>query len=251
MQKKRILLYCIAFVLIAVLLFSAFKILKRYYDYENAKEYYDNKQKQYVTQVVDENVANDETEKTSLPIKVDFSGLISENSDIVGWIYSPDTPINYPVVQSNNNSKYLNIGLDGKYLINGTNFVDFRNYEIGIDENYIIYGHNMRNKTMFGTIDDYRSQSYYDSHPSLYFLTPDRNYRIDLIAGKQVLYNDFIYQTAPISDEFHSHVKNIIKNSLFKSNVEYTSGDKIITLSTCTDNSGKYRFIVIGKFVEI
>jgi len=249
MRKRRILLLSIALVLIITILFSAYKLLKLYFDYENAKNFYKEKQEQYVTYVSKEE--NTTETDDSAPVKVDFEKLIAENSDVVGWIYCEGTPINYPIVQGENNSKYLHLGINNKYLISGTNFLDFRNYEIGIDENYIIYGHNMRNKTMFGTIDDYRSQSYYEKHPSIYYLTPQQNYRIDLIAGKQVLYNDFIYQTAPISSKFHSHVSDIVKNSTFKSDIKYNPGENIVTLSTCTDNSGKYRFVLIGKFVEI
>lgn len=251
MNKSKILLSVIAVALVVVLAFSVFKLVQRFADYNKAEELYAEKQEQYIESTPEMSASEDEVASEKPPITVDFKGLLAENSDIVGWIYSADTPINYPVVQSTNNSTYLKLGINGEYLISGTNFVDFRNHKTGVDENYIIYGHNMKNQSMFGTIDNYRQQSYYDKHPVMYYLTPEKNYRIDLFAGKVVPYNDLIYQTSPTSDVFSNHVKKIIENSYFKTSVEYTKGDKIVTLSTCTDNSGKTRYILIGKLVEL
>ena len=225
-------------------------LIKRFGDYNNANKHYTQKQEKY-TEIVSLPEQTKELEREKSPITVDFKNLLKENKDIVGWIYSPNTPINYPVVQTGDNYKYLKLGLNGKYLISGTNFVDFRNSDVGVDENYIIYGHNMKNQSMFGTVDNYLNQSYYDEHPTMYYLTPETNWRIDIIAGKVVPFDDMIYSTNSASDYFAKHIENIIKNSYFKSKTKYSLGDKIVTLSTCTDNSGKSRYILIGKFVEI
>ena len=81
---------------------------------------------------------------------VDFSLLKQENEDIVGWIYCEGTPISYPVVQSGDNQYYLHRLINGEYNIAGSIFMDYRNNAELEDNNTIIYGHNMKNNTMFG-----------------------------------------------------------------------------------------------------
>lgn len=250
MKKNKLILLAISVILTITLVFSSAMLVKRFSEYNDANELYEQKQEQYI-EVVSEKEETDAKVTQKPPISVDFEGLLKENQDVVGWIYSKGTPINYPVVQTGDNATYLKLGINKQYLISGTNFVDFRNYDVGVDENYIIYGHNMKNQSMFGTVDNYRNQSYYDKHPTMYYLTPDKNWRIDIIAGKIVPFDDMIYSTASNSPNFTKHVQNIIKNSTFKSKTEYTPGDKIVTLSTCSDNAGKTRFILIGKLIEM
>lgn len=249
-MKNKILLNSIVVILVLTIIVSSYMLIKRFLDYDNANKHYAKKQEQY-TEIISLPEEIEETEKEKPPITVDFKNLLKENNEVVGWLYCDDTPINYPVVQSGDNNTYLKSGLDNKYLISGTIFTDFRNSEPGFDENYIIYGHNMRNSSMFGTIDNYSSQSYYEKHPYLYFLTPEANYKIKALAGKVVPYNDKIYQIKPDTDEFYNHLEGIIKNSSFKSDFDYNRGDKIVTLSTCTNNSDRTRYVLIGKLVEL
>ena len=118
--------------------------------------------------IIPDETDSDDTEPpkaTELPISIDFDSLLSRNKDVIGWLYCPDTVINYPVVQGENNDQYLRKDLDGKYLVSGTLFADYRNGALGEDANYIIYGHNMKNGTMFSLLAKYKQQSYYDKHP--------------------------------------------------------------------------------------
>ena len=248
-MKKNIFLSLITIVLVVTLVFSSCMLVKRFFDYNNANTYYEEKQEQY-TEIVSLPEQTKEIEKEKLPITVNFEGLLKENKDIIGWLYLPDSPINYPVVQASNNSEYLYKGINGQYLISGTIFADFRNREIGVDENFIMYGHNMKNQTMFGVIDNYSSQSFYEKNPIIYYLTPNKNYKIQILAGKIVPFNDEIYTTSPKTDAFGKHIKSIVDSCDLKTEVKYDIGDKIITLSTCTDNSGKTRYILIGKYTE-
>lgn len=98
------------------------------------------------------------------PIKVDFERLQEENKDIIAWLYCPDTEINYPVVQSKDNEYYLRRLLDGTWNIAGTLFMDYRNAADCSDLHTIIYGHNMKNNTMFGSLPKYSKQEYYEEH---------------------------------------------------------------------------------------
>ena len=187
-------------VLAIVFAVSAFQTIKISYDYKTADKVNASLQEQFTKQTNDyykPAVDSITEEKTSIPINVDFDELKKENKDIIGWIYCPDTPINYPVVKGKDNNQYLRTGLDGKYLFSGTIFCDYRSKDIGTESNYIIYGHNLKNSTMFGTLVKYKEQEYYDAHPIMYFLTPESNYIIELFAGTVVKNNSEIYQPNP------------------------------------------------------
>ncbi len=181
------------------------------------------------------------------PIEVDFAGLTSQYPDVVGWIYSEGTEINYPVAQGKDNNQYLRHLLSGKYNTSGTIFVDYRNGEVGTDDNYVIYGHNMKNSSMFGSLVKYKKQSYYDEHPYLYFLTPEKSYKIELIAGMVTLKTSNAYSVNfENAEQLEAYIASAIKKSTFKSNVAYTPGDKLVTLSTCSYEYDNARYVVIG-----
>lgn len=239
-KQLRITLIAILTVVFAV---SAFQIIKTTHDYKTADKANTELQERFVQEIQPTN----EEEKIQIPISIDFDALKQENSDIIGWIYCPDTPINYPVVKGKDNNQYLRADLKGKYLVSGTLFADYRNGNVGEDSNYIVYGHNMKNSTMFGTLVKYKEQSYYDTHPILYFLTPDDNYVIELCAGAVVKRDSNIYLPTP--DE--NTVESIISKSTFKSTVKIEKGENIITLSTCSYEFNNARYVLMGKLKKI
>ncbi len=243
-QKVRSVLIAILAVIFAV---SAFHIIKITHDYKTADKANSELQKRFVQEVEPITEPLDTEETIQVPISIDFDALKKENSDIVGWIYCPDTPINYPVVKGKDNNQYLRADLKGKYLVSGTIFTDYRNGEVGEDPNYIVYGHNMKNATMFGTLVKYKEQPYYNSHPVLYFLTPEANYIIELCAGAVVKRDSDIYQPIPKDDT----IADIIVSSTFVSNVELAAGETIITLSTCSYEFNNARYVVIGRLTRI
>ena len=243
-QKPRIILIVILTVVFAV---SAFHIIKITHDYKTADKTNIEIREQFVQMIEPTTESTAENEKIQTPICIDFDALKQENNDIIGWIYCPDTPINYPVVKGKDNNQYLRADLKGKYLVSGTIFADYRNNEVGEDKNYIVYGHNMKNSTMFGTLVKYKKQSYYDAHPTLYFLTPEHNYIIELIAGAVVKRDSDIYQTAPTDNT----IADIMAKSTFNSAVEIGNGENIITLSTCSYEFNNARYVVIGKLKKI
>lgn len=243
-KKLRTTLIIILSVIFAV---SAFHIIKITHDYKTADKTNIEIREQFVQMIEPTTESTAENEKIQMPICIDFDALKQENNDIIGWIYCPDTPINYPVVKGKDNNQYLRADLKGKYLVSGTIFADYRNNEVGEDKNYIVYGHNMKNSTMFGTLVKYKDQTYYDSHPILYFLTPERNYIIELIAGAVVKRDSDIYQTAPADNT----IADIMAKSTFNSAVEIGNGENIITLSTCSYEFNNARYVVVGKLKKI
>lgn len=239
-----------------ILIFASYMAIKEVREYEEAEQLYEELQEEYVETKPTEDTEPDETpEQTepieAAPITVDFTSLLEQNSDIVGWIYCPDTPINYPVVQAEDNDRYLRRDLNGKYLVSGTVFVDYRNGAIGEDANYIVYGHNMKDGSMFSSLAKYKEQSYHDEHPILYYLTPNGDYKIELYAGIVVKRDALIYVPNPDEAEFTEFLRNAKDKSTFKSDVEMTENDTLITLSTCSYEYNNARYIVIGKLNKL
>lgn len=235
-----------------ILVFASYMAIKEVQEYKDAEQLYENLQEEFVEKTSTEDTEPGETtEQTepieAAPITVDFISLLEQNSDIVGWIYCPDTPINYPVVQAEDNDRYLRRDLNGKYLVSGTVFVDYHNREIGEDENYIVYGHNMKDGSMFSSLAKYKEQSYYDEHPVLYYLTPNGDYKIELFAGIVVKRDALVYVPNPDEAEFTEFLRNAKDKSTFQSDVEITENDTLITLSTCSYEYNNARYIVIGK----
>lgn len=249
---KRKICIALAVVFAAVFVFSAVNLYLTIADYQQAENLYNDVQEQYVGNpiTVPSSPEQPDAPKEEL-IAVDFEGLLSANSDVVGWLYVPDTEINYPVVQAEDNQTYLHKGLNGKYLRSGTIFADYRNGLPMQDRNYIIYGHSMKNGSMFGKLLHYKKQAYYDKHPVWYYLTPEQNYRVELFAGRVVKTNHIIYQVNADDSEFSEYLQKSIEESTFQSDVKVTDSDAIVTLSTCSYEFDQARYVVLGKLVPI
>ena len=187
------------------------------------------------------------------PVVVDFDGLVARCSDTTAWLYCPNTVINYPVVSGTDNAYYQHIDIDGNYSAYGTLFTDCNSINgFPNDENNIIYGHHMRDGKMFACLIDYKSQSYYDSHPVFYLNTPEANYRVEVFAGYVTsMYSDAYRLSFENDDIFTEWINNAISQSFFTSDVEIKPGDKILTLSTCTYDYDEARFVLHGKMIRI
>ena len=185
-------------------------------------------------------------------ISVDFDSLIKENQDVVAWIYSENTPINYPVVQSHDNDYYLRRLLDHSYNIAGSIFMDYRNSPDFSDFNTIIYGHNLKTDTMFGSLKEYSSQEYYEKHSEIYLSTPQGDYVIELISAFRTDIDDDIYILPQNEKELEDLYHRVVEGSNFHADSSFEEGDRLITLSTCSDYGDEdVRYILIGKLLSI
>ena len=193
----------------------------------------------------------DNTEREKAPISVDFDALQEKNSDIIAWLYSADTPINYPVVQSDDNNYYLRRLTDGTYNTNGTLFMDFRDAADFSGFNTIIYGHRMKSKAMFGTLPGYLEQEYYEQHPTMYLLTPDKSFKLELVSCFILRSDSDIYAPLDTDEEKAAFLEKISENSTFKTNTEYSINDRFVCLSTCTYEYEGARLMIVGRLVEI
>ncbi len=255
-MKKETLIKIIYVVLVAVFAVSAFNIGRIYYGYSKADNTYAEIQNEYIERNNAQYIPESETDKENIitkanetPVTVDFGSLINRNKDVIGWLYCPDTVINYPVVQGEDNDRYLRKGIDGEYLVSGTLFADYRNGKLSEDANFIIYGHNMKNDTMFGMLTQYKQQSFYDQHPIMYYLTPDADYKIELFAGLVIKRDDEIYLFNKSKTEFSEMINGYREKSTFISDVELEYNDIIVTLSTCSYEFDNARFVVIGRLI--
>jgi len=196
-------------------------------------------------------VGSDEPADRS-PISIDFGALAQRSDDVIGWLYLPETAINYPVVQGYDNDYYLDHFLDGSPNVGGSLFADYTCPDDFSGQNTIIYGHNMRDGSMFALVDDYSEQEFYDAHPVMYLNTPQQNYRVDFFAGFTTDPESFVYVTAFATEgDFAAYLNTVRLYSDFASPVEVSGTDRIITLSTCTYSAEDVRFVLFGKLAEI
>ena len=182
---------------------------------------------------------------------VDFSKLKEVSSNVVAWISVDGTSINYPVVQTDNNSYYLDHYINDKYSLNGWIFMDFRNSSDMSDDNTVIYGHNLLNKTAFGTLENLFTKKWLNkSNHEIVILTENKKYTY-LIFSVYVSDPEVYYLQTDIYDEAlrEEFVNTIKSRSTVKLDTTVTKDDRIITLSTCTDGSTKRR-VVHAKLIN-
>ena len=159
-RKSKVLWFVLILLVVAIFVFSLYKIISSLYDYSESSKTYDNLTADIITPNIP-GLPEDIVTTESAPITVDFDSLIEQNGDVVGWLFCENTPINYPVLQSSDNNYYLRKMINKKYNIAGSIFMDYRSQSDMSSLNTIVYGHNMKNDTMFGTFTEYKKQSYY------------------------------------------------------------------------------------------
>lgn len=186
------------------------------------------------------------------PIDVDFELLRSENPDVVGWIYCPDTEVNYPVLQSEDNNYYLRRRSDGVHQTAGSIFADYRNSADLSDENVVLYGHNMKNGTMFALLPHYARQEFYEAHPVWYLLTPTANYKVELFAGFVTSTKSPVYSAQrEMTGDGRPVTDRAWEDSDFRGVDPPQEGDRTLTLSTCSYEFSDARYVVLGILREL
>ena len=241
----------------AIFLFSGYKVCNYYYEARQSSIVTDDLIGKAV-EIVQDIQPESNTEFSLIaepteysPITVDFSILQAENEDIIAWIYCEDTPINYPIVQSEDNSYYLRRLTDGSWNMAGTLFLDYRCKADFSDSTSIVYGHNMKNDSMFGILPNYAEQSYFDEHPTMYLLTPETDYRVDLFAGYVTPSDSEAYQLQFSEDEKQQFIEQAKEQSDFTADVEVSADDCLLVLSTCSYEYSDARYVLIGKLTEL
>ena len=178
---------------------------------------------------------------------IDFPVLQSINPEVVGWIDFPGLTVSYPVVQGENNQIYLKRTFRGEHNAAGAIFMDNRNCKDLTDQNTVIYGHNMKNGSMFGMLKRYQDETFYQDHPYFYYYTQEDIYRCDIVGIYSVQADISEYPvTFKNDEEYAGYQKKVLKRSLIKTPTEVAPADRLITLSTC-NNKESTRFVVQAK----
>ena len=195
--------------------------------------------------------AETEPPDTTVWPEVDFEALREINSQVVGWIYIEGTAINYPVVRGTDNSYYLDRLFDGTKNKAGSIFMDYRNSPDLSDRNTVLYGHHLQSGAMFHDIVLYKDQSFYEEHPTALLMTPEGNYKIQLVAGYVTDMNSDAWKMEFESDvEFALWLEQGIIQSTFRSTVRPTARDRVVTFSTCTYEYNDARYVLVGIIQE-
>ncbi len=178
---------------------------------------------------------------------LNLSALGEVNEDVLGWILIPDTPISYPVVQGEDNDYYLNHTWDNRRSSVGAIFLECRSSPDLSDFNTIIYGHRMGNGTMFHSLHEYKTQSYWQEHPYIYLADGSGVWRYDIFASYEVAVDQSTYRLVFPDEEIkETFVQECTARSVLDTGIVPTIQDKVLTLSTCTGRGHETRWVVQG-----
>ncbi len=192
---------------------------------------------------------------------VTFESLKQANKDFEAWLVMPGANISLPVVQANDNSKYLNTGFNGKWLSGGTAFIDAGNKNpFTEDMNTTIYGHNMRDGSMFGSVKNYKNAEVFKKNPFIYVYTENENYvyKIYSVFLTSAVKSDdngyvfgYTFKNLSSDENFMSYMEEVKMRSFYNTGVDYQAGDQLLTLSTCDRTVMKNgRLVVVARLIR-
>ena len=247
-------------IMVALLVTGCFAGMMFYKQYANAKESASSFEELQEQVKGTEEVPNTDSETSStesLPAETEptvfdkYQPLYEQNNDMVGWIFIEGTEVNYPVMQTPDNPDYyLKHSFEKKWSDYGVPYVD-EGCTVGTSNNLVIYGHNMKNGSMFNGLVQYKSKEFFETHPIICFDTIDAPGQYQVVAA--FCYNtnkeSFKYNKHTDMDEaeFAEYVSNCKKRSIYDTGISAEYGDMLITLSTCEYTYTNGRFVVVAK----
>lgn len=271
--RKIIFLLCIAVIIVALCV-----IIPYYIESYMSKNEYADLSKEYSSAPISSSSskpAPSSSSSSSAPLQLpNFDSFLKKNKETAGWISLPACNINYPVVQTSNNTKYLTIDFNGNPNKHGAPFLDYRNHTkpSNLSRNLIIYGHNMGDGTMFGGLENYAKKGmyskdasyldFYNKNPILIFSTLYENSEWKIFAvfattGDYTLKNSMYYQRTIFSsdNDFNQYISKINARSFITSKVDVKPSDTLLTLSTCNYdypnvNGDHARLVVVARKVR-
>lgn len=240
-KKYRVLLFVI-FILICLigLIYSLTNIINWKKDVDDNKD---------IVEEIKENITIDEEDDS---IKIDFKSLKEQNSDVIAYIKVNGTNIDYVVVKGNDNSYYLKHNFNKEYNIAGWIFADYHNKFDETDKNIVIFGHNTKDGSMFGTLKNVLDNSWQENKDNLEItlITEKGQYKYQVFSTYSITPEDYYINTIFNSDDEYSKFINKIKSrSNYDYNVEVDSNDKVLTLSSCIGD-GKKRVVLHGILIK-
>ena len=244
MKINKILLLSAALVLVAVIGYSGYQLQDINRGYAQEAQMHSRVLRLRPTPRVDPAAPNENRE---------ILDLQAEFSDVVGWLSIPNTRIDYPFVQGKDNDFYLHLDLDQNWAAAGTIFMDYRNRPDFSDFSTILFGHHMRNGSMFAALQRFDDPAFFQANDTGTIFLADKTYEIRFMAFAVIEPNDVvIYNPVISSDEdkiaFLEHVRSTAR---YYRDINATANDRIITLSTCNYEFYNARMVLVGMLTEI
>lgn len=180
----------------------------------------------------------------------DLSEMQKINNEIIGWVKIDDTHIDYPIMQSNDNAKYLSRNYKGEFATMGSVFADYRNNKLN-DSFSIIYAHRMKDGLMFSDIVKYNEKDYFGSHLTGKVYTDNKKYDLKVIGFSVAnVANASFYEVDRYKNDSMAAFSSLLKEMKYTSDEFVTVGDKLLLLSTCDTNARYKRDVLLVKLVE-
>ncbi len=238
---KKLLYMASVVLLIGIMLISSYFIFKELKGNNEQEKVFEE-----LTEIIEKSNDNEESKER------DLQQLYKINNDFVGWLDIENTTISYPIMQTKNNPNYyLKRDFYKKYSSYGTPYIS-EQCNIYESDNLIIYGHHMKNKAMFGTLENYKSEEYYKNHKIITFETLEKNRKYEIFAVfKTVAYSNngfkyYNFTNSQNNEEYKSFINKCKELSFYETNKEPKYGDKLITLSTCEYSNKNGRLVVVA-----
>jgi len=232
----------------AVFIFSSSRLAWNFYQMAAGSSAYEDIRQEVVEEVFFPEIAEEKEAFSTLAI--DFDTLFGINTDIIGWLYMPDTPVSYPLLQGRDNHLYLNTTFDKRSNVLGSIFMDYRNNAEFSDINTIIYGHNTTNDSMFGSLKKFKEQSYADERLEFHVIRADEVRVYEIFSIYEILATSDTYTIGFQSAEsYEEYIREITSRSVVSVGSP-PDLESIVTLSTCTGGDRAMRLVIHGKFID-
>lgn len=230
-KGKKIISRIITIVCLTVFIYASHGLISVYLDYKQNRTMLNDVQETYYNVASAETI---ETDSQSNGVRSGFDALLEQNENVVGWITIDGTQIDYPILQSDNNVDYLTENYNGKQSIAGSIFLDYRNDISTTDLNTIIYGHRMKDGSMFQDLIKYLDEDFFKAHQTFTYDTLYESYEAEIFAVYNTLI-DFNYIETDFASEteYAELLQQMQDKSRFTTDVDLDADDQIITLSTC------------------
>lgn len=191
-----------------------------------------------------------EAEAEAYASPIDFEALAEVNPDVIGWIRIPDTNVDYPIVQTGDNDKYLHTSFEGEESVAGAVYLDFESDSDMMGFNNILYGHNMKNGSMFKDIVKYKDQSYFDEHKYFEIYTPERTIHLKAISCYYAKAEPIVRKTRfKTRESYEAFIREMIKPCPWYELPEFPI-DSLYTLVTCSYEVNDARTILYAVEVD-
>lgn len=245
-RKKNPVFTLIFLAALAVFLFAAIKLGTLSFRYYKEDASYKG-----LEQYAAEDLLPDNATDAPYVSPVDFTSLEEINPDIIAWIYFENIDINYPVVQGEDDDFYLHHDFYKEKSTSGCIFMDTQATPDFLSFNSFLYGHNMKNKTMFAKLNQFTDESFYQENKTFLIYTPakTRRYEIYSCYPAELGWDSFTYQFEK-KEDYAAWQNTVKKRSLYDTGIVPDPSQPTVTLMTCTPKGSNYRFLVHARLMD-